>query len=215
MPSKTKPTVTSPTLFAYDLYNPLKLGGVAEGLPDELLAGYVVGLAPGGRRGEAKVAPLDDPVVPALLHVGRQLVPATELHHLDGIVEGHGLVGHLEAVGDVVPDGGEEMVHEQPVRGVGDAGVGRQDLVVRADHELPLEVDGEGNFRRGGLGRREELELGMELRQPILHEEVHEVEAEDVILPRGGGGTGPEGGVVRLELRHVAGEGIEVPVGGR
>ena len=211
--SRTESHRTVAYTHTMQLYDPLKLGGIAEGLPDELLAGYVVGLAAGGRRGEAQAAPLDDPVVPALLHVGRQFVPAGKLHHLDGVVERHGLVRHLEAVGDAVPDGGEEVVHEEAVRGVGDAGVGGQHLVVRADHELPLEVDGEGDFRRRGLGGREELELGVELRQAVLHEEVHEVEAEDVVLALRG--TGAEGGVVRLELRHVAGEGVEVPVGGR
>ena len=59
--------------------------------------------------------------------------------------------------------------------------------------------------------------IGVELRQAVVQQQVHEVQAQHVALalrPRGcGGAPGREGGVARLKLGDVSCEGVKVVVG--
>ena len=96
-----------------------------------------------------------------------------------------GVVRLLGALGDLVADGVDEQVHEvEPLLGVRARLLRREHAVVRPLHDVLLELRRKLDELVAQLQLdRQELELGVELRDSVLREQPQQVQPEDRVLP--------------------------------
>eukprot|EP00968_Pinguiococcus_pyrenoidosus_P008843 scaffold655_cov225-Pinguiococcus_pyrenoidosus.AAC.16 len=120
---------------------------------------------------------IDDPVFVVVLNERAQLVAVLEHEHLAGILHAERFVGHFRAGSNVLAHRVGDVAHEhveEGMRQLGRSSARRlQDGVVVADEELLFHEHGERDLRPLQVILGQQLQLAVEIRQTIVHQQQH------------------------------------------
>mmetsp|Transcript_19935 Transcript_19935/g.56345 ORF Transcript_19935/g.56345 Transcript_19935/m.56345 type:complete len:280 (+) Transcript_19935:194-1033(+) len=141
-----------------------------------------------------------------------QRLPAAEHEHLLRRLERQRGVGRGAALGDLGAHRVHELVHEVRVVGRRHRVAPRQHAVEGPLHQHLLQRNHKRHVRVGALLHRQQLQLAVELAQPVLHQQVQQAQARHNEAQVAVRQRLPKIGVVHRHLRHVALEALRVPV---